>query len=58
MKEEKMIVPANCYLMLFLFIILFFGSIATIITLKTPWPGITIFLSIIMAFGFVMVQTN
>ncbi|WP_370003564.1 SPFH domain-containing protein [Winogradskyella sp.] len=50
--------PANGYLMLFLFIILFFGSIATIITLKTPWPGITIFLSIIMAFGFVMVQPN
>ncbi|WP_370000350.1 SPFH domain-containing protein [Winogradskyella sp.] len=58
MKEEKIIVPANGYLMLFLFIILFFGSIATIITLKTPWPGITIFLSIIMAFGFVMVQPN
>jgi hypothetical protein len=28
MKEEKIIVPANGYLMLFAFLILFFGSIA------------------------------
>lgn len=58
MKEEKIIVPANGYLMLFLFIILFFGSIATIIAMQTPWPGITIFLSLVMAFGFLMVQPN
>ncbi|GGI57079.1 SPFH domain-containing protein [Winogradskyella haliclonae] len=58
MKEEKIIVPANGYFMLFIFLVLFFGSIATIIALKTPWPGITIFLSLIMAFGFVMVQPN
>ncbi|WP_299115869.1 SPFH domain-containing protein [uncultured Winogradskyella sp.] len=58
MKEEKIIVPANGYLMLFIFLILFFGSIATMIALKTPWPGITLLLSLVMAFGFVMVQPN
>ena len=58
MKEEKIIVPANGYLMLFLFLILFFGSIVSMIALETPWPGITLFLSIVMAFGFLMVQPN
>ncbi|WP_426430956.1 SPFH domain-containing protein [Winogradskyella sp. HB-48] len=58
MKEEKIIVPANGYFMLFVFLVLFFGSIATIISLKTPWPIIPIVLSLIMAFGFVMVQPN
>ncbi|WP_422107753.1 SPFH domain-containing protein [Winogradskyella sp.] len=58
MKEEKIIVPANGYFMLFVFLVLFFGSIATIIIYETPWPGITIFLSIVMSFGFVMVQPN
>ncbi|WP_299363114.1 SPFH domain-containing protein [Winogradskyella sp.] len=58
MKEEKIIVPANGYFMLFVFLVLFFGSIAAIIAYKTPWPGITIFLSIVMSAGFVMVQPN
>lgn len=58
MKEEKIIVPANGYLMLFVFLAMFIGSIATIISLKTPWPGITIFISIVILFGFVMVQPN
>ncbi len=58
MKEEKIIVPANGYFMLFLFLLVFFGSIATMITIKTPWPIITIVLSLVMAFGFVMVQPN
>lgn len=58
MKEEKIIVPANGYFMLFVFFVVFFGSIATIIALKTPWPIISIILSIVMAIGFVMVQPN
>lgn len=58
MKEEKIIVPANGYFMLFVFLVLFFGSIATIISLETPWPIITIILALVMAFGFVMVQPN
>ena len=58
MKEEKIIVPANGYFMLLIFLVLFFGSIATIIMYQTPTPAIVIFLSLVMAFGFVMVQPN
>ena len=42
MKEEKIIVPANGYLMLFVFLILFFGGIFTMIALKYPWLLIAI----------------
>lgn len=58
MKEEKIIVPANGYLMLFVFLILFFGSILTMIILENPLPIITIILSIIIAIGFIMVNPN
>ncbi|NRA94550.1 MAG: SPFH domain-containing protein [Psychroserpens sp.] len=58
MKEEKIIVPANGYLMLFIFLLLFFGSIAAIIAWRTPWFGITIFIAILISAGFIMVQPN
>ena len=58
MKEEKIIVPANGYLMLFVFLLLFFGSIAAIIALRTPWFGISIFIAILISPGFIMVQPN
>ena len=58
MKEENIIVPANGYLMLLVFLTLFFGSIAAIITLESILPVITIVLSIIIAVGFIMVQPN
>lgn len=58
MKEEKTIVPANGYLMLFVFLILFFGSILTIIILENPLPILTIIISIIIAIGFIMVNPN
>jgi regulator of protease activity HflC (stomatin/prohibitin superfamily) len=58
MKEEKIIIPANGYFMLFIFLVLLFGSIAAMIALETPWPIITIILALVMAFGFVMVQPN
>lgn len=58
MKEEKIIVPANGYLMLFVFLILFIGSIVTIVTMKTPWPALSILISLVILFGFVMVQPN
>lgn len=58
MKEEKIIVPANGYLMLFLFLILFFGGIATIIALKNPWFILVVVTAIFLAFGFLMVQPN
>lgn len=58
MKEEKIIVPANGYLMLFLFLVLFFGGIAAIIALRMPWFGFSILAGLIVAFGFLMVQPN
>lgn len=58
MKEEKIIVPANGYLMLFAFLILFFGSIALMAILKTGWPIFGIVIALLLAFGFLMVQPN
>lgn len=58
MKEEKVIVPANGYLMLVVFLVLFFGSIYMIITTGNPIYAITIFLAILTAIGFIMVQPN
>ena len=58
MKEEKIIIPANGYLMLFVFLILFFGSIITMIALQNPLPLITIVIAIVIAPGFIMVQPN
>jgi regulator of protease activity HflC (stomatin/prohibitin superfamily) len=58
MTEEKIIVPANGYLMLFLFILLFFGSIALIPITKTGWPTFGIIAALVLAFGFLMVQPN
>ncbi|GAA4244890.1 MULTISPECIES: SPFH domain-containing protein [Winogradskyella] len=58
MKEEKIIVPANGYLMLFLFLILFLGSIALIPITETGWSVFGIIAALILAFGFLMVQPN
>ncbi len=58
MKEEKIIVPANGYLMLLLFLLLFFGSIALIPITKTGWPVFGIITGLVVLFGFLMVQPN
>jgi len=58
MKEEKNIIPANGYLMLFVFLILFFGGIGGIITLRNPWFVLIILSAIIIVAGFIMVQPN
>jgi regulator of protease activity HflC (stomatin/prohibitin superfamily) len=58
MKEEKIIEPANGYLMLFVFLAMFFGSIALIVAFRHPLFVLIIVASLIMAFGFVMVQPN
>jgi len=58
MKEEKIIVPANGYLMLLVFLILFLGSIASMIVMKNPIFIIGIFIAIMIAPGFIMVQPN
>lgn len=58
MKEEKIIVPTNGYLMLLLFVVLLFGSIATIFITETGWAIIGIIVSLFIAVGFLMVQPN
>ncbi len=58
MKEEKTIVPANGYLMLFVFPVLFFGSIIAAIVAENPEYLLSIPLAILIAPGFIMVQPN
>ncbi len=58
MKEEKIIVPANGYTMLFTFLILFFGGIAALIALRMPLFVFAILFALVMAPGFIMVQPN
>jgi regulator of protease activity HflC (stomatin/prohibitin superfamily) len=58
MTQEKIIVPANGYLMLFVFLILFFGCISLAFTFKTGWPISGVLASLILALGFLMVQPN
>ncbi|OUR95606.1 hypothetical protein A9Q87_00360 [Flavobacteriales bacterium 34_180_T64] len=58
MKEEKIIVPANGYLILLVFLILFIGSIVAMIMLESPWFILSIVSAIIIAIGFIMVQPN
>jgi regulator of protease activity HflC (stomatin/prohibitin superfamily) len=58
MKEEKIITPANGYLMLFVFLILLIGSIYMLIAQENPWFALGILAAILIAVGFVMVQPN
>jgi len=58
MKEEKVILPANGYVMLLVFLILFVGGITGIIVYQNLWYGISVLAGIITVFGFVMVQPN
>lgn len=58
MKEEKIIVPANGYLILFIFIILFFGGIFGIIFIRNFWFILLFLTAIFLAPGFIMVQPN
>lgn len=58
MKEEKIITPANGYLMLAIVFILFLGSIYMIIHSGNPIYGLVIALSVILTVGFIMVQPN
>ncbi|WP_347924701.1 SPFH domain-containing protein [Pontimicrobium sp. SW4] len=58
MKEERIIVPANGYLMLFAFLVLFFGGIVSAIALQSPWPAFAVLAAIFIAPGFIMVQPN
>ena len=58
MKEEKIIKPANGYLMLFILIALFFGSITTAIRSEDPRFLIVTFIGFFGLFGFILVNPN
>jgi regulator of protease activity HflC (stomatin/prohibitin superfamily) len=58
MKEEKIIVPANGYMMLFMFLLLFFGGIAALILFRNPLFLLSIITALFIAMGFIMVQPN
>lgn len=58
MKEEKIIVPANGYVMLFVFLILIIGSISAIIATENPIYIFGIVIAFLLMFGFIMVQPN
>ena len=58
MKQEKTIIPSNGYLMLFIFLILFFGGITATIALKNPRFIPLILLAVFLIPGFIMVQPN
>lgn len=58
MESEKIIKPASGYLMLLVFFILFIGSIIAMIKLENPIFIISLFTSIVMLFGFILVNPN
>ncbi|CAM1344074.1 SPFH domain-containing protein [Tenacibaculum amylolyticum] len=58
MESEKIIKPANGYLMLSIFFILFFGSIVAAIKLSQPVFLIITFIAIVLSFGFILVNPN
>ncbi|MEH6538187.1 MAG: SPFH domain-containing protein [Psychroserpens sp.] len=58
MNEEKIIVPANGYIILFAFLILFFGPIATAIATQNGEFLLIIPIAILISPGFIMVQPN
>ncbi|WP_394975720.1 SPFH domain-containing protein [uncultured Croceitalea sp.] len=58
MTNEKIVAPLNGYFMLFIFILLFFGGIAAIISTGSAWFGIMAFVGFILAFGLVLVNPN
>ena len=59
MKQETLTVPANGYLMLFVFLILFFGNMTLFVITKNPlFIVVGALISIFIAPGFIMVQPN
>lgn len=58
MKEERIIIPANGYLMLFLVLILLFGGIAAFAMTKNALFTILIIAALFIAPGLLMVQPN
>ncbi len=58
MEAEKIIKPANGYLMLAIFLIVFIGGIVMAIKYENPLYIIAIVVAIVMLFGFILVNPN
>ena len=58
MKSEKIITPANGYLMLLIFFVTLFGSITAILFTEDFIYVWSILIAIFIGFGFIMVQPN
>ena len=58
MTQEKSSSPSNGYFMLFVFIVLFFGSIFGLIAFKMPWFILGILIALFLAPGFLLVNPN
>ena len=58
MESEKIIKPANGYLMLTIFFLLFFGSIVAAIKFENPVYLIVTFIALVLSFGFILVNPN
>ena len=58
MSNEKSIVPANGYAMLFLFVILFLGGIVLGFLFRNPLPFLATIIALILLPGFVLVNPN
>ncbi|SFC75897.1 Regulator of protease activity HflC, stomatin/prohibitin superfamily [Zunongwangia mangrovi] len=58
MTQEKSSSPSNGYFMLFVFIVLFFGSIFGLIAFKLPWFILGIVIALFLAPGFLLVNPN
>lgn len=58
MSNEKNATPSNGYVMLFVFLLLFFGGIAALFAIRSPWAAVLILLSLFILPGFVLVNPN
>ena len=58
MKEEKIIKPANGYLMLLIVLVLFFGGIVFTIQQENPGYLLSTFFGLVGMFGFILVNPN
>ena len=58
MESEKIIKPANGYLMLTIFFLSFFGSIVAAIKFENPVYLIVTFIALVLSFGFILVNPN
>ena len=58
MTNERTSTPMSGYVMLFLFLILFFGGILAIVLTHNPWYSAAIVVSLFLLPGFVLVNPN